>query len=308
MAGWLNERGYEESLVNEQIDRVRRLDRETLLATTGRGPNLGRNDRIPLVITYNPVLISVGKTLRDLHPMLSNSEEPKICKYVHIIKNIPKTKYLGVIIDQHLNWKQQVDAVYKSYCTKLKLLTRLSYLPKQTLEEIYFKTIIPSVVYCIAVWGSSAESGLQKLEKVHARAARIINQLPKEHDTDNILEKARWLPLTYIYKKRIITIMHDCFYGHYDHRITEMLSVNQRKRIGKENNHQIIRPKKEIGRNCLRFRGPAIWIAVADDIKNIKNKDTFIEKLKSIKDTIITTSFKKGATFNNNKDIRYSYF
>ena len=187
-----------------------------------------------------------------------------------IIKYVPKTKCLGIIIDQQLNWKQQVDAVHKSYCTKLKLLTRLSYLPKQTLEEIYFKTIIPSVVYCKAVWGSSTESGLQKLEKVHARAARIINRLPKEHDTDNTMEKAGWLPLTYIYKKRSSTIMHECFHGHYDHRITEMFSVNKRKRIGKENHYQIIRPKKEIGRNSLRFRGPAIWNAVADDIKDIK--------------------------------------
>ena len=78
LAGWLNDRGYEESLVNEQIDRVRRLDRGTLLATTGREPNPGRDDRIPLVITYHPALNSVGKTLRDLHPMLSNSEEHRL--------------------------------------------------------------------------------------------------------------------------------------------------------------------------------------------------------------------------------------
>ena len=31
LAGWLKDRGYEESLVNEQIDRVRRLDRTALL-------------------------------------------------------------------------------------------------------------------------------------------------------------------------------------------------------------------------------------------------------------------------------------
>ena len=225
-----------------------------------------------------------------------------------IIKYVQKTKCLGIIIDQQLNWKQQVDAVHKSYCTKLKLLTRLNYLPKQTLEEIYFKTIIPSVVYCIAVWGSSVESGLQKLEKVHARAARIVNQLPKDHDTEVTLERAGWPPLSYIYKKRIITIMHGCFHGRYDHRIAEMLNVNQRKRIGKENNFQIIRPKKEIGRNSFRFRGPVIWNLVADDIKNIKNKNTFKEKLKSMKDTIIRTSFKKGTTFNSNKDANFLYF
>ena len=75
LAGWLKDRGYEESIVNEQIDRVRRLDRETLPAETDRGPNPGRGDRIPLVITYHPAFNSVGKTIRSLHSMLSNSEE-----------------------------------------------------------------------------------------------------------------------------------------------------------------------------------------------------------------------------------------
>ena len=49
LAGWLKDRGYEESLVNEQIDRVRRLDRTTLLANSGNRTNdQGRGERVPL--------------------------------------------------------------------------------------------------------------------------------------------------------------------------------------------------------------------------------------------------------------------
>ena len=56
-AGWLKDRGYEESSVNEQIDTERRIDRETLLAKTDREPNSGREgERIPLVITYHTAL------------------------------------------------------------------------------------------------------------------------------------------------------------------------------------------------------------------------------------------------------------
>ena len=76
LAGWLKERSYEESLVNEQIDRVRRLDRTTLLANSGNRTNdQGRGERVPLVATYHPVLNSLGKVVRRLHPMLTNSEE-----------------------------------------------------------------------------------------------------------------------------------------------------------------------------------------------------------------------------------------
>ena len=76
LAGWLKDRGYEESLVNEQIDRVRRLDRATLLANSGNRTNdQGRGERVPLVATYHPALNVLGKVARKLHPMLTNSEE-----------------------------------------------------------------------------------------------------------------------------------------------------------------------------------------------------------------------------------------
>ena len=76
LAGWLKDRGYEESLVNEQIDRVCRLDRATLLANSGNRTNdQGRGERVPLVATYHPALNSLGKVARRLHPMLTNSEE-----------------------------------------------------------------------------------------------------------------------------------------------------------------------------------------------------------------------------------------
>ncbi len=49
-----------------------------------------------------------------------------------------------------------------------------------------------------------------------------------------------------------------CFHVQYDVRMEEMLNISQRKRKGRENNFQIIRPKKEIGRKSLKFKGTVI--------------------------------------------------
>ena len=76
LAAWLKERVYEESLVNEEIDRVRGLDRMTLLATLGNRTNdQGRDERAPLVATYHPGLNSPGKLERRFHPMLTKSQD-----------------------------------------------------------------------------------------------------------------------------------------------------------------------------------------------------------------------------------------
>ena len=55
LAGWLKDRGYEEFLVNEQINRVRNLDKDTPLAVSGNRTNdQGRGERVPLAATYHP--------------------------------------------------------------------------------------------------------------------------------------------------------------------------------------------------------------------------------------------------------------
>ena len=63
------------------------------------------------------------------------------------VKLVNSTSCLGVTIDNKLSWHSQVDVVKASFSKKIGALRRMSYLPKLTLEEIYFKTIIPSITY-----------------------------------------------------------------------------------------------------------------------------------------------------------------
>ena len=61
------------------------------------------------------------------------------------VKLVNSTRCLGATIDYKLSWHSQVDAVKASFSKKIGALRRMSYLPKLTLEEIYFKTIIPTI-------------------------------------------------------------------------------------------------------------------------------------------------------------------
>ena len=59
------------------------------------------------------------------------------------------TKSLGVVIDNRLLWKDQVNKVCKSYSNQISMLKRMRYLSPKLLEEIYFKTIIPRTTFSI---------------------------------------------------------------------------------------------------------------------------------------------------------------
>ena len=59
------------------------------------------------------------------------------------------------------------------------------------------------------VWGTCSPSQFDELELIHEPAAGIIFNLPRNV---NVLQKANWRPLKYIYKNRVATLMHDIYY------------------------------------------------------------------------------------------------
>ena len=102
-------------------------------------------------------------------------------------------------------------------------------LPPKVLEEIYFKTVVPGVTYCIPVWGGCTAPLFNKLEEIHTKAARHIHDLPRDRDNTYILQKANWLPLSYMYKKAILKHAHQAFYQAGPAQIAELFSVKVTK-------------------------------------------------------------------------------
>ena len=59
-----------------------------------------------------------------------------------------ETKCLGIIIDNLLSWLSHIELIYRSSGQKVKQLKRFKYLSKDTLQSLYYTSIIPNVTYC----------------------------------------------------------------------------------------------------------------------------------------------------------------
>ena len=78
---------------------------------------------------------------------------------------------------------------------KLKFLKRMKGLLPRVLEEIYYKGIIRSITYCIAIWGSCS---LSVFNESHIKAAKPIHNLPSETPDSDVLKPVKWKSLSYI--------------------------------------------------------------------------------------------------------------
>ena len=120
-----------------------------------------------------------------------------------VISFTTKANCLGLTIDNQLSWSIQINHACKSYSKKVSALKRMKYLPKKALEELYYKTVTPAVAYCIAVWGNCSTSLFQNIEEIHARAVRVIYDLPSQTSVEDSLMHAKWQSISYIYKRRL---------------------------------------------------------------------------------------------------------
>ena len=106
------------------------------------------------------------------------------------------SKCLGLTIDNKLSWQDHIRNVGNLFNKKLAVLKRIKFLPQSTLKSIYFYSILPSVVYNIAVWGLSVSpSFMEDIERIHMRAIiTIVCKLPMTTSADEIKNLRQWNP------------------------------------------------------------------------------------------------------------------
>ena len=78
------------------------------------------------------------------------------------------TKYLGVIIDQHLTWQCHIEYILKKIRTKLFGLHCLKPLPNSLLATLYCGYIIQIFDYCDTVWSPPTAVLSKSLERIHS--------------------------------------------------------------------------------------------------------------------------------------------
>ena len=83
----------------------------------------------------------------------------------YVIEKVVYTRCLGVQIDNTLKWDHRVSELAKPFNTQmLNLLKSLYFLPRQARTDFYFGVILPSVTYCMLVWGSCGQVLFSNLE------------------------------------------------------------------------------------------------------------------------------------------------
>ena len=159
---------YANDMVNhlENIEPIVYADDTTLLSSRGDliDMEINLNIAVNQIVDWcqiNQLQLNVAKT-KTMHFQTKQSQVcalPTVMIGEEIVENTDVFKYLGVLVNENLEWSHHIDACSKKICKGLFVLRRLrSIVDLKTLISIYYAYIFPHLNYGCILWGNCSDS------------------------------------------------------------------------------------------------------------------------------------------------------
>ena len=126
----------------------------------------------------NKLQINPKKSISIYVPPKQNINEEKL-KFLYnncTFACYDSSNYLGVIIDNKLNFQSHIHTTENKGARAVGILTKVRCLfPSSTLLLLYFALIHPHLLFGLVLWGNTNSTYLAKLQRLHNKAIRIIS-------------------------------------------------------------------------------------------------------------------------------------
>ena len=236
-------------------------------------------NKLSLNVTKTQSLVIGGrKRLNDMEkvegvkPLFNVGEET-----VSIIK---QAKYLGVMVDQHLNWKEHISTIKKKVSRGIGMLKySKKYLPLLTIQSMYKSLVEPYFRYCCPVLGSCGTTAINELQKLQNRAVRIVTNRKYDASAKPIIKKLGWLTVSEIIRMETLSMVYKSINDLAPTYLTEMFSRlsdrSKRELRNTRSDLEIPLRKSANGQKCFSYKGATMWNCLSLESKLSPTLKTF---------------------------------
>ena len=134
-------------------------------------------NKLFLWLNVNRLSLNIDKTNFIVFHPYNKPKKKRITIKINnkAIKEKEYIKYLGVLIDSTLSWKQHVSNISKKVSHSIGIMYKLRpFLPLNVLKNVYYSLVYSHIVYAIEVWGSTFKTEMDKILILQKKAMRLM--------------------------------------------------------------------------------------------------------------------------------------
>ena len=203
-------------------------------------------------------------------------------------------KYLGVIVDSTLSWKQHIMSITKKIARTIGIMYKLQpFLPLNVMKNVH-SLVYSHIIYAIEIWGSSFKFDLDKISMLQKRVMRLLtfNDIYPTtpgplRPTDPIFVKFNFLKVEDIYNYQVSKFVFKCINRttpiqfHDWYKLSHVIHEHStRSNFDVKYQHLFIPSARttNYGLKQLKVNGPRIWNKIPSSLKNITLLSVFLKK------------------------------
>ena len=140
---------------------------------------------------------------------------------------VSKTKFLGIIVDEHLEWNEHINLCKRKISSGNYVLKSLkNTLSTSLLTTIYYSMIHPYLSYGIMLWGSTCKRHLHKIEILQKKAIRSLYKTRYNEHTMPLFHSSKILKINDLYKFQLLMFMYNYYQNNLPSPLCSLFTRN----------------------------------------------------------------------------------
>lgn len=181
------------------------------------------------------------------------------------VEKVGSVKYLGVMVDQFLRWKEHIEYTVKRLRKLIYKFYQLrNILNNKNLLMIYNALAESIIRYCIIIWGGTFKTSIYQVEVIQNTLIKILLKKDKRHSTIRLFSETGLLTVRQIYIYQSILFVMSATKTYVSHAYNT--------RTNKKHTLQIPRCRLKHEQKFITFIGPKLFNMLPDKLKNISHK------------------------------------
>ena len=209
-------------------------------------------------------------------------------KIVFNDKSITRAKnirYLGITLDEYLDWNEHISLLCKSLKTFFNVFYNIrDYLFPENCRTIYYAMVYSKIRYGLCVYGFTKDENLNKVQVLQNKLLKVLTANEMRYSTNKLHNDLHILKVKDIHHQEITSFVQrylndelpDIFEGYF-RKFSEVHQYNTR---GREKSLMLPPYKSDVGKNTVKYRGSSAWNEISSEMKSIMIPKSFRRAIK----------------------------
>lgn len=265
---------------------------DTLIYLHGKNIDVMRDqmnremERISQWLRRNKLKLNVNKTkLMVIKGSSVSTSTKSVTVDGEEIEMVKEFKYLGVMIDEKLSLKANVDYLCKKVSKKVGVLCRLAkFITMAARVSIYKAIIAPHFDYCATLLYQCDEGSFDRMQKLQNRAMRAILMCKKRTPVRTMLQNLNMLNVRQRVRETTLKFIHKLKTGRLPGYLREMVQLKSdvhKYPTRSRNDFRVCKRKTQQAYNSVLNRGLIEFNSLPSEVKDEICGEIFKFKLKS---------------------------